>query len=209
MPRRDPETGQFVSGAQFNDYEVATFDARIGIEAANNGGGTGFTGEFTGFEGVELLDYDELVDRNEVLHLLEAHHVVAVYANSTETEDGTVRFLGEVSASPARQSVGNLASNVQDGDVVGGISTDDSIDILGRPLTAVGHAPFSDSASGVGGGGSAGEDRVEVVHPPGPVARFHPRDELFLNGVFNTWNIDDSGIHAEVVGQHTYGVATQ
>jgi hypothetical protein len=41
---------------------------------------------------------------------------------------------------------------------------------------------------------------------PGPLAEFHPRDELFLNGEFLAWNIDDAGVHAEVTFQHVYGV---
>jgi hypothetical protein len=41
---------------------------------------------------------------------------------------------------------------------------------------------------------------------PAEFGRFHPRDELFINGEFRAWNIDDAGIHAAVAGQHVYGV---
>lgn len=212
MPR-DPETGQFQSmdEAAFDDVEVATFEAYVGVQASDLTGGTGFNGgDDAVFEGVELIDYDDLVDRNEELHLLEAQHAINVYANSTETADGTVRAAVEISASPSR-TVAALGPSSAIADSTGGarsasVGTDDSIDLIGRYLQAIGQAPFSDSTTGVGGGGSAGEDRVTVEAPPGPVARFHPRDELFLNGAFDAWNIDDAGIHVDVYGQHVYGV---
>ena len=218
MAHRDPQTGQFVSsGAEnqrdhgFDGIEVATFHADFGMEAADLTGGTGFTGgDGDNFEGIEVIDFGDFCDRNERLQLLHATHILTAYANSTETADGTVRIAAEVSASPSRSSavhsLGNDDVESSQDTVVGGATTDDSIDILGAPLIATGHAPFSDGASGVGGGGSAGEAVVRLANPPAPICDFHPRDELFVNGGLEVWNVDDAGVHGELTGQHIYGV---
>lgn len=188
----------------------------LGSPAGDLTGGTGFDGGQVGrFEGVEAIDYDDLVDRNEQLVLLSAVHRLTAYANSTETADGNVRAAVEVSSSPSRDVADSLVGpdDVADsstGNVeVFDFSLSDSIDLLGRPLLAVGHAPFSDGASGVGGGGSVGTDEVKLSGLPPSLGRFHPRDELFVNGTFEVWNIDDAGIHFEVTLQHVYGVETQ
>jgi hypothetical protein len=213
MPHRDPDTGQFLphDTAAYSDIEVATFAGNVGVEAANVDGSTGFIGgQSPEFSGQVVLDYDEFVDRNEELVLLQAQHRLNVFANSTETADGTVSAAVEISADPAvseatsRAPIGNTAT--VDGSVVGASDNDDTIDLIGRPLFAVGHAPFSDGSSGAGGGGSAGEDRYTSSMFPAEFGRFHPRDELFLNGRLVQWNVDDAGIHANVIGQHTYGV---
>lgn len=215
MVHRDPETGKFVSDSgTYEDIEAVSFSANLGIEAANLNGAAGFIGGQTHpFEGVELVDYDEVVDRNERLELLAASHSLFVMANSTETADGTVTAALEVSADPALTDATKFAArgSVDATDpsgqpVVGRSATDDSIDIIGKPLAATGHAPFSDGATGVGGAGSAGEDRYEADEFPGPMAEFHPRDELFANGQFTVWNIDDAGVHLTLTGQHVYGV---
>lgn len=215
MPHRDPDTGQFVpsESEQFDDIEVVSFSANIGITADDLSGGTGFGGgDSADFEGVQVIDYDEVVDRNEELHLLEASHRLTVYANSTETADGNVAGAVEISASPSRSQVVVRAvsptqtEELEPGDAVGGSESDDSIDIVGRPLSTVGHAPFSDGASGTGGGGSSGRDSYDGDTFPAEYGRFHPRDELFVNGELVAWNVDDAGVHASISGQHIYGV---
>lgn len=208
MPRRDPQTGQFVAGDDWDDIEVASFRANTGVQAADLNGGVGFTGEqVSTYEGLELLDYDELVDRNEELVLLEAEHHMTVWQNSTATEDGVTQADVEISASPSGTMTGGIFNNSFDDTVtVGGSETTDTIDLIGRTMVATAHSPFSDTTNGMGGGGSEGTDTVRIEHPPAEMARFHPRDELFLNGSFTTWNIADAGIHVEVTGQHVYGV---
>lgn len=214
MPHRDPETGQFVSGDRGHRYEgieVATFHADFGIQAADVGGGTGYAGgDGDQFEGIEILDFGDFCSRNERLELLHAEHLLVAYTNSTQTADGTVRVAAEVSASPGRSpaihTIGTGDVESEQGTVVGGATTDDSIDVLGAPLIATGHSPFSDGASGVGGGGSAGEARTHLHYPESPICDFFPRDELFVNGNIEVWNVADAGVHGEITGQHVYGV---
>lgn len=211
LPHRDPVTGQFVSGPtgeQFDDIEVATFNMNMGVPAADLAGGTGFGGEANTFNNLEVVDYDEFVDRNEELRLLSVHHTLEVFANSTETADGTVGAYVALKADPSRVGFDTLltGSNTITGNVQGLAAVQDSIDYIGRPLQAVGHAPFSDGASGVGGGGASGHDSYSSLVWPAEFGRFHPRDELFAVGQLKAWNIDDAGIHANVTGQHVYGV---
>lgn len=217
MASRDPETGQFVSGReQYQDYEVATTQVVMTIPAADLDGtaGSGFPNG-DNFEGIEVFDYDELVDRNEELHLLRAAHGLTVYSNSTATADGSIRGTVEISSSPARQgsrgAPGTGGNTAGDAGIVNfDTQKTDSIDLIGRVLTGFAGAPFSDGATGVGGAGSAGEDReVLAAGMPGSLGRFHPRDELFLNGVLECSNIDDAGIGLTVDIQHVYGVSVQ
>lgn len=195
---------------QFEDIEVVSFEANYGIQAANLSGGVGFTGGTAdSFDGLILVDYDDVVDRNEELVLLEAQHLLVAFVNSSETLDGTVTATASISAGSAGPQLSvdvNTDSLDPNNDIVGGASQDDSIDIIGRNLKATAHAPFSDGGTGVGGGGSAGEDRVEFAMPPAEMGRFHPRDELFLNGHLRVWNIQNAGVHARLQGQHWYGV---
>jgi len=213
MPHRDPETGQFTGKSHsYSDIEVVTFAADIGVEASEMSGATGFSGgDVDSFEAVQAVDFDEIVDRNEELRLLQAQHRLSSYVNSTSTADGTVAVSAEVSASPALsqptlRAVSAGTGGVDGGPAVGTADVDDTIDIVGRPLAAVAHAPYTDGSSGTGGAGSAGEDQYESAMFPAEFGRFHPRDELFVNGRFVAWNIDDSGVHLALTGQHVYGV---
>lgn len=212
MAARDPETGQFVSSHGYDDVEVISGSARYGVQAADLSGGTGFGGgDGYTMEGTVLLDYDDIVDRNERLDLIAGVHHLNVYVNSTGTADGTARLAAEISASPSldvAQGIGVGSAQSPDAEVVGGDVVSDTIDIIGRPLVATGTQPFSDTATGVGGGGAAGDDEVELRDLPEQVREFHPRDELFLNATLDGWNIDDAGIHWDVTYQHFYGVTT-
>lgn len=216
MPARDPQTGQYVSGSSgssgYDDIEVVSFSANIGIPAADLDGTAGFAGEAATFEGLQVLDYDTVVDRNEDLTLLTANHKMSVFSNSTQSEDGAVVAAVEVSADPSLTAVTNFAANasqsdIPDSDIVDGQATqDDTIDLLGRPLVAMAGGNFSDTATGVGGAAGEGRDEVYVSMPPAEFGRFHPRDELFLNGKFRVWNVDDAGVHVSITAQHVYGV---
>lgn len=217
MAARDPETGQFVSGgaaAQYDDIEVVSIQADVGVQAADLDGSTGFvSGQTFDAEAVPLVDYDEVVDRNEELHLLQAQHHLVAHVNSTGTADGEVRAYVEISTSPTRQVSPTINASAGGGDldagVVGRPDSDDSIDVIGRPLLAVGFGPFSDGATGVGGGGSAGRDSVDMGPLPREIGRFHPRDDLFLNSEIRVWNIADRGVHLDLQGQHVYGVVSE
>lgn len=213
MAHRDPETGQFVAESdQFTDYEVVSFQGNATIAASElTGDTTKNFGQESVFEGLELLDYDDVVDRNEELHLLSAQHRGAAYIKSTSTSDGTVRAVLEVSAAPSLSTssagVGTPAQIESNNLVTEGLARDDdTIDLIGRQLISEGFAPFSDGGTGVGGAGSVAADSVSVSGLPEVLARFHPRDELFMNGRVEVQNVSDASVSVEVSGQHVYGV---
>jgi len=216
MPHRDPVTGEFVAASEmdFDDIEIASFQESLAVLAADIDGNANQdhpTPDNPTFSGVELIDYDEIVDRNEELHLLRAQHLMHVYVNATGANDGTARAAVEVSTSPSRQVAfgQDTFDPIGDSDVqrcLEAPGTEDSIDIVGRPLFGVAHAPFNEVGSGVSGGGSSGEDEYTLDGFPQPVGRFHPRDELFVNGALEASNVDDQALHIELVGQHVYGV---
>lgn len=182
----------------------------MGVQAADLAGGVGFGGgDVNAFEGLQVIDYDDIVDRNEELRLLSVFHEITVWQNATASADGNVAFAVEVSSAPTRNIAGSApGTGPVDGNVVGGSSSDDTIDIIGRNLFAVAHGPYSDTVNGLGGGGAEGHDQYEATLFPLEFGRFHPRDELFLNGQLTAWNIDDAGVHAKFEGQHVYGVTT-
>jgi len=214
MPHRDPETGQFLPHDEqaYDDIEVATFSATVGIPASDLDGNTTFNGGIQEpFEALQLLDYDEIVDRNEELVLLDAHHSLYASINSTETADGSMRVAVEISADPALSDATIFAAGQSSQDVPGSLwegvaAQDDTIDLIGRPLTGAATGPFSDGSSGAGGGGSASHDEVHLTMAPAEFGRFHPRDELFANGRAEINNVDDAGVHLGISCQHVYGV---
>ena len=191
----------------YHDYEVVTAGFTFSIAAADLDGNTA-RGLPDGdqFEGVQLIDYDEVVDRHERLDLLRADHRMTAYVASTSTADGTLRASMQVSSSPVSQANPPIGFGTADGDVGFAGRNDDTIDIVGRNLQAVATAPFSDGGTGVGGGGAAESDEVVVYDLPGPLKEFHPRDELFANGRLEVQNVADAAVHADLQIQHLYGV---
>lgn len=212
MVHRDPKTGQFVAdGQSFDDIETMTFSHHFRMEAADldgTAGGTMPQGE--AFQGYQIIDLDELLDRHERAELISADHHMALMAPSTRTADGTVAASIEVSASPTQQIAGNMGPT---GDNIGGDDyplygdggTVDTMDLVGRPLHAITGGPFSDGASGVGGSNTGATDEVKVDDLPGGY-EVDGRDELYLNGGMEVSNIADGAVVCKVTGQHHYGV---
>lgn len=217
MVHRDPETGRYLphDDVQFEDIELASFGFEGGATAASLEGGTSYGGADQGrVLAGQLLDYDELCDRSEELVLLEAQHRLSCWQNATATEDGSFRVYAEISTAQALElpDVAQVETAEfppgQGGEdnLVGSVDSSDGIDLVGRPLAATAGGSFYNSANGAGGSGSSGEDSYESDYWPGETGRFHPRDELNLNLRFEASNIDDAGVHIDLVGQHLYGV---
>lgn len=198
----------------FDRFEETTGVPQISVAAADLTGATGqYFGEQTLFEGVTLYDVDALLDRDELAVMMWAEHHLEVYATSTETADGTVRGVIEISASPDRITNATLAAGSSEdiADLEQSAFQPEvdhfnapSADLIGRPLNATGFAPFSDGATGVGGAGTSGNDWWEGSPTAEP--DFDARDELYLNGGIEVSNIDDSAIHVDVSYRHVYGV---
>jgi hypothetical protein len=195
-----------------DDIEVVTFSATVGVPAAQLDGSTAFGGgDNHKFNGLQLVDYDSVVDRNEELRLVDGYHRMVPSINSTETADGSLRAAVAVLAEPSLPGVVDQAANqkgtdIGDSEVDGEATTSDSIDLIGRPLSGIATGPFSDSGTGVGGGGSSAGDEYRLASAPAEFGQFHPRDELFLAGRLEVDNVDDAGVHIQMTGQHMYEV---
>lgn len=208
MPRRDPQTGQYVSGSISGEVETVTWTTAISIPASQLDGLTdSFYGEEQRFEGVLLYDLDQVVNRHEVGELVTASHRAVLQPTGTQTADSAAFLHAEISASPGKsQFEGTLApfadaSGDFNGDVL--VDWDDSADLVGRPLSVMAQGPFTDGTAGLGGAGSPGEDTVEASPLGFDMDR---RDELYLNGRIGAQNIADGPVTAIVSGQHVYSI---
>lgn len=216
MPHRDPQTGQFVDGEKHcaDRTEEVRFNQNITVTAAATGGGVGPAfGQEGHFEGVNLYDLGEIIERDELAYMTGAYHRMIAYTTSTSTEDGTVRGAVEVSTSPERTSmidgvdVGTAIEDF-DGDFASierdFVSADTDVDTVGPTLVAVGYSPFYNASNGAGGDGTAGTDEWEGV--PSAEGNMDARDDFYLNGTIEASNVDDAAIHVDIVGWHQWGV---
>lgn len=214
-PHRDPQTGQFVSSKeldQFDSIEQVHATSAYRVAAAAVGGQTGADfGQETEFEGVPLYSLeDQVIDRGEVAALLWAHHRIVAYITSTQTADGTIRGAIEISSSPERQTVFELGPGMDDiGDQTGDFTVqseelvDDTADVIGPALEAVGFGPITDGTNGVGGSGNAGTQDWEGAPMVSPI--FDDRDDMFVNGAIEHSNVADAALHVDAQVWHVYG----
>lgn len=142
----------------------------------------------------------------EVAEILLVESRLDAWINSTETEDGTLQVVAEVGTDGDSRMVERGDTNIQTTDILA--SNIDRVDGTGTfdadlwsVLSAVAHAPFSDSATGVGGAGTAGHDEHVVDYRGwggGPIVDGDD-DDVFNHVGFRTWNVDDSAVHAQVL----------
>lgn len=207
MPHRDPKTGKFVSGDRddFDRIEQLHAVDTLSVPAADLDGATGQNfGEESRYEGEELYDFEEVLDRDEVGVMLWQAQQIVVYGLSTSTADGTVRGAVELSFSPSESFQFNTGGTTDLDDQTGtGFAIEsgeqffsDTGDVIGRHLQAVGYSPFSDGATGVGGSGGAGIDSWEGPILVDPVV--DDRDSLFHNGVIEAQNVADASVHMDL-----------
>lgn len=205
MPHRDPETGQFVTSIDrrgFDQIETLRGYVAGNIEdGAFSDSSDGDFGEGAVVEGQTMVDFGEILDRNEVGHILEAHHWMTAYIKnpSEQTDLGVLRAVAEFSASPALQVGFALdEANLTEGepetppgsaDTVLDVdwllnTTEDTQDVIGRPLMVVNQSAvrFVDLTNGVGVGQSASFNSDSWS---GTVPDFEvdDRDEVYLNAV--------------------------
>lgn len=212
IPHRDPDTGRFVpddAREQFDEIIQLHGRGMYSVPAADIDGSTGQNlGQSGTMEGDSLIDYQEHLDRTEFGVVLWQHQRLIVYIGSTQTADGTVFGSFELSLDPDRQVAGGYAtfSDLADAETSGDYTIetvatnvdngDDTPDVLGPEMAAVGFGPFSDGATGVGGAGTPGWFDWEgpIVHEPS----VDDRDEIFVSGVLAHANVSDAALHADV-----------
>lgn len=194
----------------YDDFERAYSWHSFSVPASAVDGTTGQDGgqSFDAEGNADIIQLD--VDRGEVAELVSLLVYLQVYSNSTTTADGTVLGGLEVSTfEDARvvQNFGNASSSL------GGSIDSRKSNVIKRPgivevVTAVGHSPFSDGATGVGGAGSTGEATVRKqfrdMYGSGPT--FDAGSELNLHPGFIQWNIADAAIHMDATIEVVYDI---
>lgn len=177
--------GKFVSADDIEQYDD--------VEVQSVGGGviTDFDGSTPStnseeYEGIQVLDMDDLLDRNEQASLLLADMYAvpsADWGGDNPDPDFWRHYIEVGTASVLQKTAafgdsGDNATISADPDVAVITTEDDSLDLLGRPLRIRGQLHAKDTTNTLGAGGDFVADRV-VSSPADP--RFHPRDEIFMN----------------------------
>lgn len=185
MPRRDPETGKFVSEDEFDDIEVYSFHSshELGIEDS---------AESTTVETVELIDWDDIVDRvEEQAELLQANYTL-IAAKNQGSEAITGRIVSEVSTADT--------PTVEVDEAIAGdglTEFSDSLDMANPPM-AVAFGP--------------GVDARENAYEFGPedlvAPTYHARDRLnvHFNGLFENQEDTARTVQVGLVGQYRVGL---
>lgn len=201
--------GKFESIDQetFVDYEVVPLSVTL-----NGDGHTSSVSSFdwsnhTEFQGLEVLDMSDLLDRHRVAHLIEVDAGLVAYSYQNATDPSLSIVAAELSASPAlsaatispegdREAIDDTESINGDLDTVEGeVVNPDTLDVPIRPLVAFASMTYEDATDGAGGGAGGPVDRAT-----GPVPgtwQFDRRDELYVNGTI----AQAGGFAATVEGQ--------
>lgn len=209
MLHRDPQTGQFTT-MDGDEYEYVHLNDHLWIPDGNLGGaGATLYGEETEFEGRVILDVEDIVDRHEVARLVHAESRVEPRIITPQTGTmGSIRGAFEVSASPARQVIGELDNTSLLDDqtgvtVQGQLYEDDTADLPLLPLTVTMHSGMDDGTNGVGAGAFQTSD--ESRGPTPGSWDFDRRDEMYLNGVLEYNNVD-ADVHIEFVHDLVFAI---
>lgn len=220
---RDPDTGQFrkASEVQYDDYEVVAFtievhaDGHIGDSLSLEYGNRGE------FEGLEVLDFDSILDRHRLATLIHVDlrgvlqftqdGIVPAYALASVELSGSpsIRASGAVAVPDAdRTAIEDVTGNFSD--VTALVELDDTLDLPLRPLLMAANNGFEDTdatnGTGIGGAGAAGVD--QAYGPLPGTWQFDRRDELYLNGVLAHQNSQAGDeFTVEVAGIAAFGVS--
>lgn len=203
MPRRDPNTGQFVSGESVNwdDLDVVTGSLTSTIPAADLAG-TKATFPARG-ESTEIVDMSSTLTRGEVFEIHRFELVATLTGPTTATAEGDVQLewaltrdldVGEVGVSnPFYAGAGSQSEVRSDGviDLHNFQTDEDAVLSVGRLTCSPSHR---DTTTGTGGGAAEGFDRVIRHFGAGP--RLDEDDELGAPHTFSVNGIDDHSVAA-------------
>lgn len=197
--------------AHYDDFEQYTFSATLRAQSTDFTSGD----NRAQFEGIELLDFDELVGRRDEADLiqLDAAHAVHVHTDGSEANMQTATGVAEISSSPSLQAaeeaddynpidITGESGDMSDLDV--GIVASDSVDLVTRPLWASGSRAVNDATSGVSNGAHQQVDRTRG--PPIGEWIFDRRDELYWNGELHSGGQSANTVHTYLMGQLVFGI---
>lgn len=219
---RNPVTGQFMADDlvdRYDDLEYWHFNKQIVMDDADlsSGGNTVDFQHDAGFEGEEIVDIDDLVDRQGTAVLEIATIGTLVYRpNAAHPDADQLRAAAELSASPNREMAvpKKPASDYnQVGDDSGtGVTPEefqadsDTADLITMPALTYQETTYDDETNGSGGSGTS--VTPSYVHGPLPGNwEFDRRDEIYLNGIFqHNGNNSSDDFVMETQGLLVFGI---
>lgn len=209
MPRRDPQTGQFVSSDSPGNYDWQDIRSISGVNhmeipAADLAGGTG-TSTAVGHPEAQIVDFTNVLDQDEVFRVLQIRANHLLYLPTTSTAESSSIATFEVSEEPngatALGSGGapthyggnqNASSGIIDIGAGAGGGKVSGVLYTGE-MTA--EASLGDSVNGLGAGAAPDRLRevVEFQHlGGGPI--YDADDELYVPTRIGYENISDHAI---------------
>lgn len=208
MPRRDPNTGKFVSGGSvdWDDMDVVTGSLASTIPAADLDGTK--SNIATNGEATELVDFSSVLSRGEVFEIHRFELVATLTGPTTATAEGDIQLewavvsdldAGEVGVgNPFYVSGGGGPRTVSRSDGVVDLynfqSEEDAVLSMGRLTCA---PSMRDTATGTAGGAAEGFDRV-IRYFGGAGPRFDEDDEIGAPHTYSVNGIDDHSVAASI-----------
>lgn len=199
MVRRDPQTGKFVASAGEERSHTVLGRLNSEIPAADNSGGV--TTQQVEGEDAEIVDFNEVVDGDEIFHLRRFILSATLWMPTTATAEssgyvsygisGSLGRPGPVHTSPTHFS-GAIGQQEGIVDLSQSSVHDDSVIYAGVLATEASH---SDTTNNVSGGGFGQTDQ-RVFHFNEGEFVFDADDELVVPHEIETENVSDHAIQA-------------
>lgn len=210
MPRRDPQTGKFLSGGVDSWADIRTVSGAMNstIPAADLAGGTG--NAVVNGENSEIVDFSNLLDNDEIFEVLAGQFVATLSMPTTATAESAARLNWVL-----RGDLGEGAGEHPGHYGFGAEREDGIVDIRSQQYwdadrLAVGHLTATnsvvDTVNALGAGGDDGFDRVDLEFGHlGAGPQFDSDDEV---GVPHTVYFDNISDHAVEAGFDVHLVGT-
>lgn len=205
MVRRDPQTGQFVSGSGSKNW---TDMRRVGgvmtavIPAADMGGTTDDQG--VKGPGTELIDFTGLLENDEVYEVHAADITATFHLPTTATAESSGTFDYEIGTEPTphwivEQTGAFYTGNVEhEREIVDFANHSEEMGSVIHVGNLVAHADAGDSTNGLGLGGDVDRERIFIDFEKTGRPVYDRDDELYAPGEFTFDNISDHAMRAQV-----------
>lgn len=209
MPRRDPETGKFVSSKSdvsetWRESDQIVTQMHLSIPAADLSGGTS-TFTFENDNDLAIADFGEVVDNDEVFELVEGRYDLYLSMHTTATAEAMVGAGWTISPDLEGPQVGQIdpphfsGSSASIGGTVvnrtrSAIEENDNLLEGGYLIAENSH---SDTTNGLAAGSDKDRERkhVRYTDPWGGGPMYDSDDELYLTGEFHVDNASDIAVH--------------
>lgn len=203
MVRRDPQTGQFVSGGEDAADDRLTGSISSTVPAADLSGGT--ASQAVDGETAEVIDFTQVLDSDEVFEVAALTVEASLSLPTTATAESAAQLNWTVSNDLGASQVinpvhyGNSAMEEQGIADVRAEQWDDDGTLATGHLVA--ESSVGDSTNGLGAGAENDRERIRIPfwgdYGSGPV--FDQNDELTAPHQFYIDNVDDHAVLATIV----------